>query len=105
MASPARTSVFRRSIASDPKPRRALQVFPSLGGFAPDVGCLGLVSTDGIGRGSRRIDPRISLLLHLDESWCHAYVVDVAEDVLQRLQLLDKAARVTALEQRRKEFR
>jgi hypothetical protein len=32
-----------------------------------------------------------------------AHVVDVAEDVLQRLQLLHKAARVTALEQWRKE--
>jgi len=56
------------------------------------------------GLGSRRIDAGISLFLHLDESWCHAHVVDVAQDVLPCLQLLDKAARVATLEQRRKEL-
>jgi hypothetical protein len=64
---PARTTVFRPSIASGPKSRRAFQVFPSLGCFVPDMDCFCLVSTHGIGCGSRRIDAGIAPLLHLDQ--------------------------------------
>ena len=61
------------------------EIVPGITCAAPHMRGLGFVMPHGITGGARRIDTCIALLLQLDELRGHAHIVDVAEDILQRL--------------------
>src|SRR5215475_6971375 len=83
-----------------PEPWGALEFPPSLACPAPNMRSLGVMMANGIACGVRRIAAGLALLLDPHQVGRHANIVDVAEYVLQGLQLVNKLLAIALVEQR-----
>src|SRR5262249_35108356 len=87
--------------ALSPKPWGALEFTPGLTRPAPNMPGLGGMMANGIICGAGRVATGLTLSLDLDQAGRHANVVDVAEHVLEGLQLVDKMLALALVEERR----
>ena len=90
--------------ALSPKPWGALEFTPGLSCPAPNMPGLGVMMANGIACGAGRVAAGLTLSLDLDQAGRHANVVDVAEHVLQSLQLVYKLLALALVEERRHEL-
>src|SRR5215467_1712094 len=95
---------FRDEHALSPKPWGALEFTPGLTCPTPNMRGLGVMMANGIACGAGGVAAGLALSLDLEQTGRHANVVDVAEHVLQSLQLVDKLLALALVEERRHEL-
>src|SRR5262245_27403468 len=99
------TGGFRgEPLALRPELWRALEFPPGLTCSAPNVCSFGVMVAKRVVCGAGRVAGGLALLLDSDQAGRHANVVDVAEHVLQRLQLMNELLALALVEQRSHEL-